>query len=61
MNPSGGNSRYTSLLSMFGLSDRIVFDRPVNMNLIDYSKVNNILTEQRKRSLSFLQKKIALF
>ncbi len=49
-----GMARFTSLLGMFGLQNRLVLG-PVNDNLaIDYSRTNEILALKRKESLAFL-------
>lgn len=59
VNSSRGSSRFTSLLSMFGLCDRIVTDADEGLNMlyskpIDWEKVNGIMSSQREFSLSFL-------
>ena len=62
-NKERGYARYESLLSMFGLEDRLVtsFDdfevRKDDLTKeIDYSRVYVILEEKRKESLDFLKK-----
>lgn len=59
VNSNRGVSRFTSILSMFELKDRIVTDFDKGLNLlyskpIDWEKVNKILSSQRDFSLSFL-------
>lgn len=57
-NPFRGNTRFDSLLSTFGLDDRLV--TPSQLTSIDYNKpinwdsVNKILSEKRKISLNLL-------
>lgn len=58
-NKERGLSRFTSLLGMFGLENRLVdvdtsIDEILEMPRIDYAKVNNLLDEERKKSLEFL-------
>lgn len=53
-NASGGNARYSSLLSVLNLKDRIV-DRTHNLSDIDWLPVNNIRMELRTRSVNFLR------
>lgn len=53
-----GNSRFDSLLHMFGLQDRLVDDMDVNPILyrtIDWEKVNEVLVQKRKESIDFLR------
>lgn len=57
-NHSRGLDRFTSLLSLFGLEDRLVFD-PKEMegkalDRPDYVRIGRILDEQRRRSVGFL-------
>lgn len=59
MNASGGNSRYTSLLSILELNDRIIIDKHPNTDTIDYSKVNSILSNLREQSIYFLKKNLS--
>lgn len=49
-NKKRGNSRLTSILSTFGLEDRIYNSGYNYMESIDYEKVNAVISEQRKRS-----------
>lgn len=57
-NHDRGLDRFTSLLSLLGLEDKLVFDikdlKDKELENIDYSKVNKILDENKKSSLSFL-------
>lgn len=51
-NKSRGMSRIESLLSLFGLESRIVYDNTnLSLNKIDWNHVNNKLTELRKESM----------
>lgn len=53
-----GNTRFDSLLHMFGLQDRLVDDMDVNPILyrtIDWEKVNEVLEQKRKESIDFLR------
>lgn len=54
-----GLSRFTSLLSMFGLEDRLIFSSDqLKGNLsqnIDWEKVNGILEEKRAEAFKFLE------
>lgn len=59
MNVSGGNSRYMSLLSLLELNDRIINDKHPNIETIDYSKVNSILSNLREQSIYFLKKNLS--
>ena len=61
-NKERGMARFSSLLSMFGLEDRLVIsidefkaDKAILMNGIDYEHVNSILANERKESISFLK------
>ena len=57
-NHDRGLDRFTSLLSLFGLEDRLVFCvedmKDKNIDEIDYTKVNKILGENKKISFEFL-------
>lgn len=58
-NPKRGSSRLKSILNDFSLEDRLL--RPgeiinVNQSLINYDKVDEILSVKRKRSISFLKR-----
>lgn len=61
-NKERGMARFSSLLSIFGLEDRLVTsidefkaDKAILMNGIDYEHVNSILVNERKESISFLK------
>lgn len=65
-NKDRGLSRFTSLLNIFSLQDRLVFsekdltsDLLDNLTNINFSKVNYIKQEKKKYSLDFLQKALA--
>lgn len=53
-----GNARFYSLLSMFGLLDRLVDETSLievfELKDIDYDKVNRIIAEEKRKSISFL-------
>lgn len=58
-NKERGLSRFTSLLGMFGLENRLVdadvsMDEVLNLEDIDYGQVNKLLDDERKKSLKFL-------
>lgn len=57
-NKKRGNVRFDSLLNMFGLIDRLVDETNmkeiVDLNDIDYDKVNKIRSEEQIKSISFL-------
>lgn len=54
-NPERGMARFTSLLGMLGLSDRLITSSGVNViKNIDYTVPNQILHKKRKESLAFL-------
>ncbi|UFH59219.1 polysaccharide pyruvyl transferase family protein [Sulfurovum mangrovi] len=57
-NHNRGLDRFTSLLSLLGLEDRLVFDvkdlEGKELESIDYSRVNKILEEEKRKSLEFL-------
>lgn len=58
-NKERGLSRFTSLLGMFGLENRLVdadiaVDEAVKLPEINYEQVNQLLEEERKKSLTFL-------
>jgi hypothetical protein len=57
-NHDRGLDRFTSLLSLLGLEDRMVFSmedlKDKKINSIDYTRVNKILEENKKSSLEFL-------
>lgn len=58
LNPNRGNSRFTSLLKLFGLENRIVkdFDTIKWDSNISWNMVNERLSILRKRSLDFIFK-----
>lgn len=59
-NAGRGMARFHSLLSLFGLMDRLVYNskdiyqKPELLNSIDYTKTNNILEHKKVFSLSWL-------
>ena len=60
-NKKRGMSRFQSLLSLFELEERLIdestsIDHIMTLKVIDWDKVDHILDEQRKLSLSFLSK-----
>lgn len=62
-NEERGMERFLSLLSIFNLEDRLVMPSSSEEEIlriierkIDYDKVNRILDEERKKSISFLRK-----
>lgn len=63
-NQSRGAARFQSLLSLFGLENRMVYasDEYDNLNMkpIDYESVNSKLAELRKYSLTFLEKEFSI-
>lgn len=56
-NKDRGMERFTSLLGMFGLQDRLVTSSSEYKPLpdIDYDKVDRILNEKRQETMSFLE------
>lgn len=56
-NATRGLSRFDSLLSMFGLEDRMVSDleSAIALPLIEYAKVNEKVKEMRDMSISYLK------
>lgn len=56
-NATRGLSRFDSLLSMFGLEDRMISDleSAIALPLIEYAKVNEKVREMRDISISFLK------
>lgn len=56
LNPNRGNSRFTSLLKLFGLENRIVKDFNITQwdSDISWNLVNDKLSILRKRSLDFI-------
>ena len=61
-NKTRGMSRFQSLLKMFGLEDRLITDPKEYRELsdIDYNRVDQILSEKREESLSFLRKALGI-
>lgn len=55
-NAERGNSRFDSLLGVLGLKDRILVDSISILQPIDWNHVNNMLMEERKRSIMWLEK-----
>ena len=60
-NHSRGLTRFTSLLSKLGLSERLILDggKPllnIKLNKINYNIVNELLEKEKENSLSFLKK-----
>ena len=58
-NEERGMSRFHSLLSLFGLEDRLITESQLNsldfMKPIDWDEVNNILNNKRKESINILK------
>lgn len=60
VNKARGEERFTSLLGMFGLTERLVYDADYNVlnalidKPIDYEKVNSILQVEREKAIGFL-------
>lgn len=57
--PDHYNIRMRSLVELFGVSHRVITTHiidPKTLQPIDYDRVNNILNQERKKSLDFLQK-----
>lgn len=55
-----GMSRFTSLLTMFGLEDRLILsvsDLKISKN-INWDKINSILEEKREFSINYLKKSL---
>lgn len=57
-NHSRGLDRFVSLLGVLGLDERLVFDvknlEGKEIEKIDYSRVNSILENEKKKSIEFL-------
>ena len=55
-NVDRGMSRFTSLLEMFGLNDRLFTDMPESQSVeyINWQEVNALLDSQRKAAKDFL-------
>lgn len=63
-NKQRGLTRFESLLTMFGLTDRMIFSSDMlSLELLErpihWDAVNSILTERRKTSLEFLKQSLA--
>ena len=58
VNKERGAARFTSLLNMFGLSDRLVYSiddiEKIYSKSIDYDHVNDVLRSKRIESLEFI-------
>ena len=61
-NPKRGMARFESLLSTFGLEERLIADDLNNVNIenlinsdINWDKVNQILESEKRKALSFLK------
>lgn len=56
------NSRQKSILELFGLNDRIIYEgqdiNDINIDKINFDEINKELDTQRKLSLNFLKKNI---
>ena len=54
------NSRVVDLLNTYGLPDRLIIDAQEqlfdgNVNDIDFSTFDNMINEQRKKSMTFIK------
>lgn len=64
LNKNRGGSRFKSLLSLFGLNNRLIVDshdidsNTEIFNVIDYTKINTILDKERTRCLNWLKNAI---
>lgn len=55
-NPERGMSRFTSLLSLLNIQDRLINNNLISIKeSIDYSNVNVILSDLRKKGITFLK------
>lgn len=58
-NADRGQARLQSLLSAFGIEDRLIHDidnfDPSNLSIINYKEVNRILKSKQQESISFLK------
>lgn len=64
MNSNRGAARFRSLLSMFGLEDRLLNDDMSNYKSIiaqpiDYAPINPIIIEWQRQSFEFLNKNLS--
>lgn len=57
-NQERGNSRFSSLLHLFGLQSRLVETIPLQSEAINWTTVNSIHNEQRERSINWLANKL---
>lgn len=60
---SDQSSRISSLLSILGLEDRFVNDRELNLeniNVVNFIKVNKILSEEREKGLQYLKEALEI-
>jgi len=55
MNHGGGTSRYKSLLSLIGLENRIVNDKNIVTDCIDWNFINEKIKDLRKQSIDFIK------
>lgn len=59
-NKSRGLTRFTSLLKLFRLGDRLVYSsgdfNPESLNEIDWEKTNRIMEREKEKSIQFLKK-----
>jgi hypothetical protein len=59
-NKGRGLTRFTSLLKLFRLENRLIFSSedfiPENLNEIDWDKTNAILNQEKEKSIQFLKK-----
>lgn len=62
-NQGRGLDRFTSLLSILGLENRLIYDKKnlgnTEINSIDYNSVNKILDNQRLKSFDFLKNSLS--
>lgn len=61
-NKGRGLTRFTSLLKLFHLEDRLIFSSedfvPENLKEIDWDKTNAILNQEKEKSIQFLKKNL---
>lgn len=59
LNTKRGADRFHSLLSLFALEDRLLYDNnspeQIHPEGIDYDRVNRLLDEERKKSMTFIE------
>lgn len=58
MNASGGNSRYTSLLSMLGLTNRIITDNLTELSDVEWNSVDEKRKDMCVKSWEFLKENL---